>query len=281
MKKLIKLIPISFCMIAALLLQSCKDDCEKPCNKDCETYDPCACETPLNADFVMEEKVWERWFEIGSPIDPATDIRYTVTTPSYDSCVWLLGSETIRQKQFTRRNYPLNTTIKPMLIVYKSIDPKCAGKLKSVDTLVKTFTTLNLDTWYNKKAWQLYGTYKGYKKSNPNKEITVTIDTIGPTIFNSLWGTYLTNIPYNDYYPPRYLFRPDGTPEIAMGYITHRGSITFASTLQTTMFEGYGTLKSDELNIVYSYHQDTLANGRPNYNSPLLQDEFIGTRIKQ
>ena len=167
-----------------------------------------------------------------------------------------------------------------MLIVYKTIDPKCAGKLKSVDTVVKTFTTFNLDTWFNKKAWQLYGTYKGHKKSNPSKEITVTIDTIGPTLFSSAWGTHLTNIPFDNYNPPRYLLRPDGTPQQARGYITYRGSISFASSKQTTMFDGYGTLKNDELNIVYSYHRDTFANGRPIYTSPLLQDEFIGTRIK-
>jgi len=268
-------------VISSLALQSCKDDeCQDPRNPDCENYDPCACETPLKADFVMEEKVWERWFEIGSPIDPATSIRYTVTTPSYDSCVWLLGSETIRQKQFSRSSYPSNTTIKPMLIVYKTIDPRCSGKLKSVDTLVRTFTTANLDTWFKKKAWQLFGSFKGYKKSNPSKEITVTIDTIGPTIYNSLWGVHLTNIPFDNYYPPRYIIRADGTPQQARSYIRQRGSLSFAGSQQYVMFDGYGFLKNDELKIVYSYHRDTLANGVPNYNSPLLQDEFIGTRIK-
>ena len=280
MKYFIKLMPVLFFMIGAMALQSCKDDCEKPCNKDCETYDPCACETPLKADFVMEEKVWERWFEIGSPIAGSANIRYTVTTPSYDSCVWLLGSETIRQKQFSRSSYPSNTTITPMLIVYKTIDPKCTGKLKSVDTLVRTFTTANLDTWRGEKAWQIFGSFKGYKKSNPNQEVIVTIDTTGPTLFNSGWGVHITNLPFNNYNPPRYVLRPGGLPDHAISYINDAGSISFSASLPTNLFEGYGFIKNNELTVDYSYRRDTLADGRPNRNSPLLLDQFIGTRIK-
>ncbi len=279
MKKLL-IIKLVFCVVLLTALQSCKDNCENPCNKDCETYNPCNCETPLKADFVMEEKVWDRWFEIGSPLDGGRSIRYTVTTPKYDSCLWILGTETLRVAQFSRERYPNKSTINPMLIVYKSVDARCVGKLKTVDTLVRSFITADAPLLLKEKQWPVFGSYKGYKKSNPNKEVVVTIDTIGPTMFNSLWGIHITNIPYDNYNPPRYILRFDGTPQQAINRIPFGGSVSFVSTFQYGWFEGYGLLKNDELKIVYSYHKDTAADGRPNWQSQLLHDEFIGYRIK-
>jgi hypothetical protein len=279
MKKLL-IFKLVFCVMLLTAIQSCKDDCENPCNKDCETYNPCNCETPLKADFVMEEKVWDRWFEIGSPLDGVRSIRYTVTTPKYDSCLWILGTETLRVAQFSRRGYPDKSTIKPMLIVYKSVDARCIGKLRTVDTLVRSFVTADPPLLLEEKQWPVLGSYKGYKKSNPNKEVIVTIDTIGPTIHTNLWGIHMTNIPYNDYYPARHLLRQDGTPQHAISRIPHIGSSSFVSTFEEGMFEGYGVLKSDELKIVYSYYKDTLINGIWDRESPILKDEFIGQRIK-
>ena len=279
MKKLL-ISKLVFCVMLVSALQSCKDDCKNPCNRDCETYNPCDCETPLKADFVMEEKVWDRWFEIGSPLDGVTSIRYTVTTPKYDSCLWILGTETLRVAQFSRRGYPNKSTIKPMLIVYKSVDARCAGKLKTVDTLVRSFVTADPPLLNEEKQWPVFGSYRGYKKSNPNKEVIVTIDTIGPTIHTNLWGIHMTNIPYNDYYPARHLLRQDGTPQHAINRIPYGGSVSFVSRFEEGMFEGYGVLKNDELKIVYSYYKDTLINGIWDRESPILKDEFIGQKIK-
>jgi uncharacterized protein (DUF1800 family) len=53
----------------------------------------------------MEEKVWDRWFEIGSPLDGVTSIRYTVTTPKYDSCLWILGTETLPKAVFRNEHH--------------------------------------------------------------------------------------------------------------------------------------------------------------------------------
>jgi hypothetical protein len=271
---------IGLVLVWFLVLGSCKDDCENPCNEDCETYNPCECETPLKADFVMEEKVWDRWFEIGSPLDGGRSIRYTVTTPKYDSCLWILGTETLRVAQFSRQGYPSKSTIKPMLIVYKSVDARCAGKLKTVDTLVRSFYTADPSGYFYRKEWSVYGSYKGHKKSDPNTEIIVTIDTIGPTLFNSGVGRHITNIPYNNYNPPRYILRPDSTPQQAINRIPFGGSVSFVSTFQYGWFDGYGILKNDELKIVYSYHKDTTADGRLDFQSQLLHDEFIGQKIK-
>jgi hypothetical protein len=99
-------------------------------------------------------------------------------------------------------------------------------------------------------------------------------------MFNSLWGTHITNIPYENYDPPRYALRHDGTPQQAINRIPFGGSVSFVSTFQYGWFDGYGILKNDELKIVYNYHKDTAADGRPNWQSQLLHDEFIGQRIK-
>jgi hypothetical protein len=281
MKKLL-IIKLVFCVMLLTAIQSCKDDCENPCNKDCETYNPCDCETPLKADFVMEEKVWDRWFEIGSPIWAGTMVRYRVTTLNFDSCIWILGTETLQVAEFSRKNYPPNSIIRPMLIVYKSVNPKCTGKFKAVDTLVRSFSTANSDAMTKQKAWQMYGSFKGYKKSNPSKEVIITIDTVSPTYFYpETYGTHITNFPYDNYNPPKYFYRPDGTPYQAINYFPFSGSASFMSTFQFGVyFDGYGIVKNDELKIVYSYYKDTLANGTWDRESPILKDEFIGQRIK-
>ncbi len=284
MKKLL-IIKLVFCVMLLSALQSCKDDCENPCNKDCETYNPCDCETPLKADFVMEEKLQYNWFEIGSPIWAGTMVRYRVTTPKYDSCIWILGAETLRVAQFSRTNYPANTVISPMLIVHKSVNPKCMGKFKSVDTLIRSFKTVNPETYIKQKEWQLFGSFRGYKKSNPSKEVIITIDTVSPVYSRSNdYGVHITNFPFDNYNPPKYFYTDPPTnlvPKQVKNYFPFSGSASFMSTFQFGVyFDGYGVVKNDELKIVYSYYRDTLADGSSDIKSPILKDEFIGTRIK-
>lgn len=271
-------------LIVASTLFSCNDNCENPCNTDCDTYNPCNCETELKADFVMEEDIWSNnWFEIGSPVGIRTMVRYRVTTPKYDSCIWILGAETLRVAQFTRTNYPANTVISPMLILYKSVNAKCIGKFKSVDTLVRSFKTVTYDAMTKQKAWQMYGTFKGYKKSNPSKEVIITIDTVSPTQFTpDFYGAHITNLPYDNYTPPKYLNRPStNIPYQAINYFPFSGSASFMSTFQYSLyFDGYGIIKDDELKIVYNYYRDTMFDGSPNNKSPILRDEFVGLKMK-
>lgn len=310
MKKRLNIIKLFIVVMYTLALQSCKDNCQNPCHPDCETYNPCNCETPLKADFVMKENYWLGWAEIfypiGGPIDGKRLIRYEVTTPHYDSCLWILGNYTSNSPTIGMKDYPKNSTIDVMLIVYKSIDARCVGKLKSADTLIRSFTTADNSLLIIEKQWPLFGTYIGYKKSNPSKEVIVTIDTIGPlkpapvpypfwedlvnakvssvrglsTLNVYSWGVHLTNIPYDNYNPDRHLLNTDGTPQYAITRIPFLGAASFMSTFPYGIFDGYGALRNNELHITYSYHKDTLANGVGDPQSPVLNDEYIGQKIK-
>jgi hypothetical protein len=171
---------------------------------------PCAGQQEVKADFVIEEgqfdSDWPIAFnELDSVTFSAVTLRYRVLTPNIDSCRWFLGAEQITQKQFFRGLYPESSKIDVTLIVYKHYKPGCTRNFKTSDTLTKTFYTYPIDSLFSSyKFWTLYGTYEGFKKSNPMQLIQVEIGFLPSTEQLSQNGSYITNIPYNGYVSKKY-----------------------------------------------------------------------------
>jgi hypothetical protein len=160
----------------------CKKKCSDPSNPDCGNYDPCFGKQPAHADFKIEEFVGSQWFETDSVNGRVNTIRFTATQAA-ESYTWLLGSEVIHEKSFTRTGFPANRWISITLIVQKAPEQSCFPKDDGIDTLVK-----KMYVWHNEVDWDstysyirlvhpfpVYGTYYGALKSNPNLKFNATV----------------------------------------------------------------------------------------------------------
>lgn len=149
---------------------------------------------PANADFLIEEKVGERWF-LGDTIGAGNITRFTALHP-YDSLQWIIGSDTIRNKKsFTKTGFPPGQWISIQLIVWRKADPLFFPYDDGADTLLRQFFSWfrELDDYVYKdmplkgggtnKFWvpqlihyaPIWGTYKGYKASRPAELTYVTL----------------------------------------------------------------------------------------------------------
>ena len=253
---------------------------------------PCAGQEEVKADFVIEEGQFDKnWPIVFNELDSVTfapvTLRYRVLTPNIDSCRWFLGAEQITQKQFFRGMYPEASKIEVTLVVYKHYKLGCTRNFKTSDTLTKSFYTYPIDSLFSSsKFWTLFGTYEGYKKSNPSKVIQVEIGFLPSTFQNSRDGTYITNIPYNGYVSKKYKIDIGGRLEYAYDAVPAYGSSIFTVYTLPCMFglpndiRNVGTKNKNNLKLTYYYFKDTLANGEGNPKSPILYDEFIGKKIK-
>lgn len=250
---------------------------------------PCKGQEEIKADFVIEEGGVYYGKPIFVPIDSVVfaipPLRFRVTTPNIDSCRWFLGSEQIKEKVFTRGSFPSGTKIEVKLIVYKKYKLGCSRNFKESDTIYKHFYTYMFDSQL--KNWTIYSTYRGYKKSNPTKLITVELGYTPNTEYNSIEGNFITNIPYNGYASKKYIVNKGGFNQDALsafyGYntIAQLSSNGIKPFLSNKLGSNNFIYKTKEnIRISYDYFKDTLDNGFPNENSPLLYDEFNGIKIK-
>ncbi len=253
---------------------------------------PCAGQEEVKADFVIEEGQFDKnWPIVFNELDSVTfapvTLRYRVLTPNIDSCRWFLGSEQITQKQFFRGMYPEASKIDVTLVVYKHYKLGCTRNFKTSDTLTKSFYTYPIDSLFSStRYWTLFGTYEGYKKSNPSKVIQVDIGFLPSTEQNSSDGSFITNIPYDGYVSKKYKVNVGGFKEYAFNAVGAFGSSIFSLYSPHCMYglpndkRSIGVKVKNNLKLTYYYFKDTLANGEGDTKSPILYDEFIGKKIK-
>ncbi len=265
------------------------------CRKDIAPENPCDGQEEVKADFIMEDGAFHsssriRYSEVDSVVFGAGSVRYTVLTPNIDSCRWFLGAEQITQRQFIRNGYPASTKIEVTLIVYKNYKPGCTKNFKTSDTLTKSFYTYPVDASGSSRGfWTGFGTYSGYKKSNPAQRIEVEIGYLPRTQFLNQDGSYITNIPYNGYVSKKYLVdaigqerRPWGNAVSPFGnniFWLYSPNAMHGLPLDKTNWN-YGTRVNNQIKLYYYYLRDTLADGSGDPKSPLLYDEFVGQKIK-
>jgi len=127
-------------------IHSCKKDkCNDPTNPDCENYDPCFEKKTINYGFTFGTQ-WntpESFFDTLNYIHVRDSlfinnnrIRFTAHS-EYDSVVWNLGSETIRENSFVRifNNAPEGYYYCKM-IGFRAKQP-CLPNDDGIDTIVK------------------------------------------------------------------------------------------------------------------------------------------------
>jgi hypothetical protein len=264
------------------------------CRKDIAPENPCDGQEEVKADFIMEDGAFHsssriRYSEVDSVVFGAGSVRYTVLTPNIDSCRWFLGAEQITQRQFIRNSYPASTKIDVTLIVYKNYKPGCTKNFKTSDTLIKSFYTYPVDASGSSRGfWTGFGTYAGYKKSNPAQRIEVEIGYLPRTQFLNQDGSYITNIPYNGYVSKKYLVDAIGQERWPWNAVSPNSNNVFTLYSPNVMqglpedklFWNYGTRRNNQIMLKYYYLRDTLANGDGDPESPLLYDEFVGQKIK-
>ncbi len=264
------------------------------CEREIAPENPCEGQEEVKANFIIEDGDFNpsnttRYSEVDSVVFGAGSVRYTVLTPNIDSCRWFLGAEQITQRQFIRNSYPAATKIEVTLIVYKNYKPGCTKNFKTSDTLTKSFYTYPIDASGSPYSyWTLYGTYAGYKKSNPTKRIEVEIGYLPRTQFLNQDGSYITNIPYNGYVSKKYLVDPIGQERIPWRAVAANSNNVFSLNSPNVMqglpedkrFWNYGTRVKNQITLKYYYLRDTLANGYGDPQSTILYDEFVGYKIK-
>jgi hypothetical protein len=169
------LVMITGLMCVAVTFYGCKKECSDPTNPDCENYDPCHNSKPANADFTINEQINNTDFYYES--DTIYRINGTLFKPKYeaDSITWILGAETVHQKELFRTGYPLGTI--EVTMIAKMNPSACLTEEQRIDTVTKQFYVLpspgGIDTNIT-KASPWWGTWEGYNTDNPDDKFTVS-----------------------------------------------------------------------------------------------------------
>ncbi len=164
---------ILFALFFALVLANCKDEHPDP-------EDPCKNAQEVSADFAIETALGDRYFE-GDTVYDLGLVRFRAKQ-QLDTYKWVLGAETLSTQSFSRSFFPQGTWITVKLMVKSKPNTQCFPNDNGMDTLTKRFYVWPVnpeEKILNKPPtvppFPIYGTYLGYKASNPNKQVYVTL----------------------------------------------------------------------------------------------------------
>ncbi len=162
-------------LFAVFILNGCSKECCDPTNPECENYDPCHNSQPANADFIINEQINATDFYYET--DTIYRVNGTLFKPKHDadSITWILGSETVHQKELFRKGYPLGTI--EVTMIAKMNPSSCLTEEQRIDTMTKQFFVLPspsvIDSNASKSSpW--WGTWEGYNTDEPNDRFTVS-----------------------------------------------------------------------------------------------------------
>lgn len=160
-------------VVVALLFATCKET-EPPAENSCQNAQE------VSADFAIEVAVGDRYFD-GDSIYVQNLVRFRAKQ-KLDNYLWVLGAETISTQSFSRTLFPQGTWINVTLMVKSKPNTACFPNDNGMDTLTKRFYVWPSnpeEKILNKPptipSFPIYGTYRGYKASNPSKEVYVTL----------------------------------------------------------------------------------------------------------
>jgi hypothetical protein len=166
--------------LALIFLNNCKRDPEP---------NPCEGINSTNAQFIVEQKVGDRWFEGDTIISSQINgVRFTAKQNA-DSYTWIIGSEIINTKSFIRTWFPEKSNIPITLIVKRSPNNACFPNDDGIDTVIKTIYVWHgaygpnpaqtpSDTLLS-PYFPIYGTYYGESTIEPGiKKFVTLIDTV-------------------------------------------------------------------------------------------------------
>jgi hypothetical protein len=268
------------------------------CTLLCSTcsYDDIVPDNPCNgfkytkAEIIIEEQVGDRWFE-GDTVGDMNPCRFS-SVQSAEEYTWCIGAEVLKTKSFIRKYFP-SGWLDVSLVIKRKPNKLCFPNDDGIDSIYKRFYV-----WPDYQDinggppiapyYPIYGTYKGYKASNPSRQIIVTL-------FDTAWlhGRYndipgyvqvLKGIPYEERSTIDSGYRE---MDMFKNYSPKAIRISFPSGLGKDMVdkqiawlcgvEAYAyIIRQKPNNIVIEYNYgDTI-----NYPYPLPnKDIFYGTKI--
>lgn len=150
---------------------------------------PCAKEKPSTADFIIEQKVGDRWFKSDTIISSQFNlVRFTSVQESV-SYSWSIGTETISNRSFEKRAFPDNSNIPVRLVTTTVPNNECFPDDDGIDTTIKllhvwpqTYGFLPGDVPSDTTVspyLPIYGTYYGESTFEKGRKKYVTIiDTV-------------------------------------------------------------------------------------------------------
>ena len=158
-------------------LGSCKKEkCHDPSNPDCDNYDPCYGQDPIETEIELSQRValtgkfQDFYFETDS-IYPQTQIRFHCPLDGA-KYTWTLGAETITSQTFERTFFTApfgEYTVK--LVAEKQPNKQCYPDDNGIDTIIRKFRIV--------KPCELecFGVFKGKWDNLPADSGIVTMRT--------------------------------------------------------------------------------------------------------
>jgi hypothetical protein len=237
-----------------------------------EKVNPCKNVQVTSADFVIEEVLFadadypEKNVLIETDtVNGSNLIRFT-SKQTFDEYTWLIGSEVIHEKSFSRKYFPENSTITVTLIGKRKPNKECFPNDDGMDTIKKTFYTISK----NLKLEQRH-TYQGYNIDNPADTFTIQL-AYWHTQYKE-WDLRMDNFPKG--------WNNDGIFFIGGNtwlYLNTLGSATNPGLKAFIKF----SKDNNYVTINYTINQalrDYLDGKRPNYEPPILISKtFKGTK---
>lgn len=150
------------------------------CGKD-PIEDPCECgQKPVSANFtITETRGWPDWliakFE---PYDTDTLMFGSAVFTALEedaNYTWLIGIETLHDKEVTRSGFPDGQAVPITLIVEKTPDNECFPDDDGRDTLTRYLYQAESSC-----ESVIQGDYHGCLESNPQDTFTISIDNCAP-----------------------------------------------------------------------------------------------------
>ena len=288
-----------------ILFVSChKEKCHDLTNPKCDNYDPCYGKSSVESSFRIYENVGGVAIEADTVSSESPIIiwaknkincvlKWKITTRGYemnssDSMITIYPTDV-----FKKPNMPLGRTYTVTLQISK--DNGSCGTLNRIDSISKelfiwppeylgNFTQINY--------LPIFGTYKGYKQSNPNEIVNVTIfDSVFTLPNQSCYGqdaqkksnwNIIRNLAYNHFSSENFSY--EGGASIyrkgASGFVLQGHNLVYYNqngcngSHFSLDYEGYGWLDyndSRKLYIKYTYW-DTVTF-KP------INDYYTGVRI--
>lgn len=276
MKILIYLLIISL----SFFMMACPDD-----DPNKPIIDPCEGKSPVTADFHIYDT--SPWLYIG--VDPLIDrwdfyidtdtLIFTsdVTFSAFEENAeyeWHLGTEIIKDKSFTRTNFPPDQNIYVKLIVRKEPNTLCFPDDDGIDTLERVFRTVSFDDESGLLDYDpVIGTYLGSNQDEPNNVFNIYIFVKPKDPNDPIKGSQsIVNGLLNYYNNKEWR---EGLAFYKKWYLSNLGEGYVDSNVRPELFLKVYGANNDSIRIDYSYAKS------PNWEDRFdrIEKTFIGWRI--
>jgi hypothetical protein len=238
-----------------------------------EKKEPCKGQQSTSADFTIEEYLYTSADYPKTNVILETDTINGLNTvrfrakQEFDEYTWLIGTEVIKDRSFTRKFFPEKSNIKVTLIGKRKPNKQCFPDDDGIDTVTKFMYVIPKDLKLEQRH-----TYHGYNTDNPSD--TFTIQLAYWHVQYKEWMLRMNNFPKgwtNDGY-----FYIGGSKWLYINFRNHARNPGLVALIE---------FSSDYNNVTIQYNLnkallDYQEGKRTDFEPPILISKtFKGTRI--